>query len=71
MCVHRDGSLPGYRHIDTAAMDENDAAVGAAIVVSVIEPSEFFVTTKALHDRLGSDAPRGAIDASLRKLRLG
>jgi 2,5-diketo-D-gluconate reductase B len=60
----------GYRHTDTAAMYENEAAVGAAIVASGIERCEFFVTTKVRHDQLGPDALHRAFDASLRKLRL-
>ncbi|MDT3379599.1 aldo/keto reductase [Labrys neptuniae] len=60
----------GYRHIDTAAMYENEAAVGGAIAASGIERSEFFVTTKVWHDQLGPDALHRAFDASLRKLRL-
>ncbi|MCA0012133.1 aldo/keto reductase [Mesorhizobium sp. B292B1B] len=36
----------GYRHIDTAAMYQNEAAVGAAIAASGIERSKFFVTTR-------------------------
>ena len=36
----------GYRHIDTAAMYENEAAVGAAITASGVNRNELFVTTK-------------------------
>jgi 2,5-diketo-D-gluconate reductase B len=36
----------GYRHIDTAAMYENEAAVGAAIAASGVTRTELFVTTK-------------------------
>jgi 2,5-diketo-D-gluconate reductase B len=60
----------GYRHIDTAAMYENEAAVGAAIAASGVRRSEFFVTTKVWHDQLAPDALDRAFDASLRKLQL-
>src|SRR5260370_21307385 len=60
----------GYRHIDTAAMYENEAAVGAAITASGVNRNELFVTTKVWHDQLAPDALRRAFDASLGKLRL-
>jgi 2,5-diketo-D-gluconate reductase B len=60
----------GYRHIDSAAMYDNEAAVGAAITASGVNRSELFVTTKAWHDQLAPDALRRAFDASLGKLRL-
>ena len=61
----------GYRHIDTAAMYENEEAVGAAIAASGIARSRLFVTTKAWHDKLSSAAAiRNAFDASLAKLKL-
>jgi 2,5-diketo-D-gluconate reductase B len=60
----------GYRHIDTAAMYENEAAVGAAIAASGVTRAELFVTTKVWHDQLAPDALRRAFDASLRQLGL-
>jgi 2,5-diketo-D-gluconate reductase B len=60
----------GYRHIDTAAMYENEAAVGAAITASGVNRNELSVTTKAWHDQLAPDALLRAFDASLGKLRL-
>jgi 2,5-diketo-D-gluconate reductase B len=60
----------GYRHIDTAAMYENEAAVGAAIAASGIRRDDLFVTTKVWHDQLAPDALHRAFDASLRKLGL-
>ncbi|MGO4726580.1 MULTISPECIES: aldo/keto reductase [unclassified Inquilinus] len=61
----------GYRHIDTAAMYENEAAVGAAIAASGIRRDDLFITTKVWHDQLAPDALHRAFDASLRKLGLG
>lgn len=60
----------GYRHIDTAAMYENEAAVGAAIATSGVARGELFVTTKVWHDQLGPEALHRAFEASLRKLCL-
>jgi 2,5-diketo-D-gluconate reductase B len=73
-----DGSQPvveralelGYRHIDTAAMYENEDAVGAAIRASAVSRGEIFVTTKAWHDQLAPSAIRRAFDISLGKLKL-
>jgi 2,5-diketo-D-gluconate reductase B len=60
----------GFRHLDTAAMYENEAAVGAAIATSSVPRAELFVTTKVWHDQLAPDALRRAFEASLDKLRL-
>ncbi|QFR32358.1 aldo/keto reductase [Ancylobacter sp. TS-1] len=60
----------GYRHIDTAAMYENEAAVGAALATSGIARDELFITTKVWHDQLSPEALHHAFDASLRKLGL-
>jgi 2,5-diketo-D-gluconate reductase B len=60
----------GYRHIDTAAMYENEDAVGAAIRASAVSRGELFVTTKVWHDQLAPSAIRRAFDISLGKLKL-
>src|ERR1700727_3260583 len=60
----------GFRHIDTAAMYENETAVGAAIAGSGVKRDELFVTTKVWHDQLGRGAVRKAFDTSLSKLKL-
>lgn len=61
----------GYRHLDTAAMYENEDAVGAAIVASGLPRDDLFVTTKVWHDQLAtSDSIRRAFDASQAKLKL-
>ena len=46
----------GYRHIDTAAMYDNETAVGAAIAASGVNRNELFITTKVWHDQLAPDA---------------
>ena len=60
----------GYRHIDTAAMYDNEAAVGAALAAAGVARDELFVTTKVWHDQLAPAALRRAFDTSLGKLGL-
>jgi 2,5-diketo-D-gluconate reductase B len=60
----------GFRHIDTAAMYENEDAVGAAITASGVKRGDLFITTKVWHDQLGRGAIRRAFDTSLSKLKL-
>jgi len=60
----------GFRHIDTAAMYENEDAVGSAIPASGIKRDKLFVTTKIWHDDLKPGAVRKAFDLSLSKLKL-
>jgi 2,5-diketo-D-gluconate reductase B len=60
----------GFRHIDTAAMYENEAAVGAALAASGVKRDELFVTTKVWHDQLAPDALQRAFDISRAKLKL-
>jgi 2,5-diketo-D-gluconate reductase A len=50
----------GYRHIDTAAAYNNEAAVGAGIRASGIPRDKIFVTTKL---RNGNQGYEGALDA--------
>jgi 2,5-diketo-D-gluconate reductase B len=60
----------GYRHIDTAAMYDNETAVGAAIAAAGVNRNELFINTKVWHDQLTPDALYRAFDTSLRKLGL-
>jgi len=61
----------GYRHLDTAAMYDNEAAVGSAIAASGVSRREIFLTTKVWHDQLSSrDSIRAAFDESLAKLKV-
>ncbi|HEY3598619.1 MAG TPA: aldo/keto reductase, partial [Paraburkholderia sp.] len=60
----------GYRHIDTAEMYQNEAAVGAALAASGVARADLHVTTKVWHENLKPDALRRSFDASLRQLRL-
>jgi 2,5-diketo-D-gluconate reductase B len=63
------GLALGYRHIDTAAMYENEDQVGAAIAASGVPRGELFLTTKVWHDQLAPEAMRRSIEHSLRQLR--
>ena len=58
----------GYRHIDTAAAYDNEESVGAGIRASGIRREDIFVTTKLWNSDHGD--PEGALDASLRKLKM-
>jgi len=60
----------GYRHLDTAEMYGNEAAVGAAIAASGLARKDLHITTKVWHENLAPDAIRRSFDASLQKLRL-
>jgi 2,5-diketo-D-gluconate reductase B len=60
----------GFRHIDTAAMYQNETAVGAALVASGVKRQDLFVATKVWHDQLSPDALYRAFDASRNKLKL-
>jgi 2,5-diketo-D-gluconate reductase B len=60
----------GYRHLDTAEMYGNEAAVGDGLRAAGLPREAVFVTTKAWWDRTTGDAIRRACEASLRRLRL-
>jgi 2,5-diketo-D-gluconate reductase A len=58
----------GYRHIDTAKLYDNEAAVGAAVRESGLDRDEVFVTTKVWNSDQGYDATLRAFDASMDRL---
>jgi len=60
----------GYRHLDTAAVYENEAGVGTAIARSGLERGELFVTTKVWNTDHGYDQTLAAMDHSLGLLGL-
>ena len=60
----------GYRHIDTAVMYANEAAVGQAIAASSVPRSEIFLTTKVLPDEIGAGALQKSAEGSLKRLGL-
>ncbi|EOD65467.1 2,5-didehydrogluconate reductase [Amycolatopsis vancoresmycina DSM 44592] len=57
----------GYRHIDTAQLYRNEAAVGAAIAESGLAREDVFVTTKLANDAHGHDNAITALEGSLRR----
>ena len=60
----------GYRHIDTARLYKNEAAVGEAIRESGISRDELFVTTKCWNDDQGFGSATSAFEGSLKRLGL-
>jgi len=60
----------GYRHIDTAAMYENEKEVGEAVHQSGIPREEIFITTKLWNSDHGYQKTIDAFNKSLDKLKL-
>lgn len=60
----------GYRHIDTAAVYENEKSVGEAIRQSGIRREELFVTTKVWNTDRGYENTFKAFDESMERLEL-
>lgn len=60
----------GYRHIDTAAIYQNEEGVGRAIAESGLARDELFITTKLWNADQGHDSTLKALDRSLSKLGL-
>lgn len=61
----------GYRHIDTAALYENESDVGRAVRESGLAREEVFVTSKLWHTEHGFERSQKAARASLARLGLG
>ncbi len=59
----------GYRHLDTAQMYANEAAVGAGIAASGGKRADIHLTTKVWPDHLEPSRLRAAMQASLEALR--
>ncbi|MBT5576802.1 MAG: aldo/keto reductase [Microbacteriaceae bacterium] len=60
----------GYRHIDTAMIYRNEAAVGRALAASGIARDEIFVTTKLWNSDQGTENTPVALQTSLELLGL-
>lgn len=60
----------GYRHVDTAALYENEKGVGRGLARAGLPREEVFVTTKVWNDQHGYDETLRAFDESLDKLGL-
>ena len=70
--VHRilpDALKIGFRHVDTAQIYKNEAAVGDVLHSSGIPRADLFLTTKVWVDRVGHDAFIASVDESLAKLK--
>lgn len=68
-CVE-DALSEGYRLIDTAAIYDNEEAVGSAIKASKIKREELFITTKLWVDKTSEKLVRKSFEESLKKLGL-
>ncbi len=60
----------GYRHIDTAAMYDNEREVGRAVRASSVLREEIFLTTKVWHDCAGDGPLQRSVEESLVRLKL-
>ena len=58
----------GYRHIDTAALYENEKGVGVAVKECGVPRKEIFVTSKVWNSNQGYESTLRAFDVSLKKL---
>ncbi|MBT8231529.1 MAG: aldo/keto reductase [Bacteroidia bacterium] len=60
----------GYRHIDTAAVYNNEKAIGEGIKISGIEREELFITSKVWNSERGYQTTINAFENSLNRLQL-
>jgi 2,5-diketo-D-gluconate reductase A len=60
----------GYRHVDTAAAYQNEAAVGQAVHAAGLERDDVYITTKCFNDDHGYDQAKRALRASLDRLEM-
>lgn len=60
----------GYRHVDTAAIYENEESVGAGVRDSGVKRDEVFITTKVWNESQGFEAAGKALEKSLRRLQM-
>lgn len=63
-----DALAAGYRHVDTAAMYENEQEVGRGLRASGVDRSEVWLTTKVWVDDLEPARLRASAESSLRRL---
>ena len=59
----------GFRHVDTAQIYRNEAAVGEAIAGSGVARGDIFLTTKVWIDNFAPDRFMASVEESLAKLR--
>ena len=60
----------GYRHIDTAAVYENEVGVGQGIAASDVAREDLFVTSKLWNTERGYEKTKAAFQATLDRLKL-
>ncbi|MDD7795439.1 aldo/keto reductase [Clostridium sp. 'White wine YQ'] len=60
----------GYRHIDTAAIYENEASVGAAVKESGLKREDIFITSKLWVSDFGYDEALKAFEKTMNKLKV-
>lgn len=58
----------GFRHVDTAQIYKNEAAVGAAIAASGVARDQIFLTTKVWVTNFAADRFGASVEESLTKL---
>ena len=58
----------GFRHVDTAQIYKNEAAVGAAIAASGVARDQIFLTTKVWVTNVAADRFGASVEESLTKL---
>jgi len=59
----------GFRHIDTAQIYENEAAVGSVLQKSSVPRADIFLTTKIWVTEFAPKRFRASVEASLRRLQ--
>ncbi|WP_238885981.1 aldo/keto reductase [Clostridium sp. YIM B02551] len=59
-----------YRHVDTAAVYENEASVGVAVKESGLKREEIFITSKLWVSDFGYDEALKAFEKTMNKLKL-
>lgn len=59
----------GFRHVDTAQIYQNEAAVGEALEEAGVPRAEIFLTTKVWVTNFAHDAFLASVEDSLKKLR--
>src|SRR5271169_7037315 len=60
----------GYRHIDTAQVYENEAAVGEGLRAAGVARGEVFVTTKVWWTRFAAGDLERSAEESVKRLKL-
>lgn len=68
--IIKEGYDLGYRHIDTAAMYENETLIGNAIKELKIDRNELFITTK-IHYHYSPEVLKTKINEALERLQTG